>query len=66
MDIKEKYDAKELPSIIVEQSYNIKDDEVLDKVVNINYGKVSSELPSLMKFMRTIARKLPKEELKES
>jgi hypothetical protein len=66
LDIYNRYDAKELPAIIVEQTFNIQENEVLDEVINVNYGKVSSDLPQLMKFMRTIARKIPKEELKES
>ena len=66
LDIFNSYNAKDLPAIITEQSFNIQDNEVLDEVINVDYGKVSSDLPQLMKFMRTIARKIPKEELKES
>lgn len=66
LDIKDKYNVEELPAIVIEQSYNVQDNEVLDKVVNINMGKVSSDLTQLMKFMRTYARKMPKEELEEA
>lgn len=64
--IKESYGVTNFPSIVVEQSYNAQEDQVMELVNTVKYDTVSSNLSDLVNLLRKYARKIPKEETEES
>jgi len=50
-DVKEimnqKYNITDLPSIIMSQTYNIEENDILDETKYVNYGKVSNDVSKI-------------------
>jgi hypothetical protein len=65
-EIQENFGVTSLPSIIVEQSYNAQEDQVMDLVNTVKYDTVSNNLIDLINLLRKYARKIQKEESEES
>jgi len=64
--IQESYEVTSLPSIVVEQSYNAQEDQVMELVNTVKYDTVSNNLGDLVNLLRKYARKIQKEESEES
>jgi len=58
-----KYNTKDVPAIIVSQTYNAEEDAILDEPINVSKGKGAGNLKNLKQFLAKYARKTPKEEL---
>ena len=61
--LKEEYNITDLPTVILEQTYSIKDKQVLDTPSRLVYNSKTYKIPELVRFIKPFARADQKAEL---